>query len=196
MATIRRIDNKPTKEYQAWKAMKSRCYSPSTKNHRTYQRKGIIVCSEWLHDFDKFLEDMGNCPDKFSLDRIDNDGIYSKENCRWTTNSEQTKNRGNFNKVFTYNEKSQVLKDWARELGFKYTTLWLRIYRTGLSFEDAIKEDPFDSFIEYNGEKKRIIDWHKSTGIPYQILVDRKRRNWSVDRMFTQKIKTNIQDGK
>lgn len=189
MATKKRINGKLTKEYQAWKAMKSRCYSPSTKKCRDYQIKGIIVCSEWLNDFDKFLEDMGECPNNLSLDRIDNDKSYYKENCRWTTNSEQAKNRGNFNKVFTYNGKSQVLKDWARELGFKYTTLWNRIYRSKLSFEEAIQENACILLIEYNNMKKRLIDWHKYTGIPYQVLIDRKRRNWSIEKMLTQKVK-------
>jgi hypothetical protein len=188
MSTIRRINGKRTREYSAWKAMKSRCYSPSMKNYRGYQDKGIIVCDEWLHNFNNFLEDMGICPDNMTLDRIDNDKGYSKDNCRWATRSEQTKNRGNFNKLFTYNNKTQVLKDWARELNIKYTTLYLRIYRSELSCEDAISIDPFNVMLTYKGMLKSLTDWSKITGVPKSTIIDRKRRGWDVNRIFEQKI--------
>lgn len=188
MSTNRRVNGKITREYRAWKAMKSRCYSPSMKRLRGYQEKGITVCNEWLHNFDRFLEDMSNCPEGMTLDRIDNDKGYSKENCRWTSFSEQTKNRGNFNKVFTYEGKTLVLKDWARELNMKYSTLYLRIYRTGLSFERAISEDPFNIMLTYKGMLKTLDEWAIITGVPKMIIYDRKRRGWNVDRIFSQKI--------
>lgn len=187
MATNRYVNGKRTREYSAWKAMKSRCYSPSSR--KDYKEKGITVCNRWLNSFDNFLDDMGECPEGYTLDRIDNNKGYCKDNCRWADYKTQSGNRGNFNKVFTYKGKSQVLKDWANELGIKYTTLYQRIFRSGLSFEESITEDPFDNLIEYKDEKKTLIEWHRSTGIPYQILIDRKRRGWSVERMFEQEIK-------
>lgn len=73
---------KDLKEYRIWKAMKSRCYSQCLK-HLSYQQKGIIVCDEWKNSFDKFYEDMGPIPsNNHSLDRINNNGNYCKENCR------------------------------------------------------------------------------------------------------------------
>jgi hypothetical protein len=187
MASSRKINGKITKEYQAWKAMKSRCYSPVNKQ-TSYQNKQVIVCEQWKNNFDKFLEDMGKCPEGYSLDRIDNNGNYEPSNCRWSDNSTQSKNRGTFNKVFTYAGKSMVLKDWAKELNINYTTLYQRIYRSGLSFEKAIEEDPFNVFLEYNNEIKSLDEWSKITGIPKSTISDRKRRGWAVNRIFEQKV--------
>lgn len=125
-------------EYMAWKAMKSRCYSPSATKG-SYRTNGITVCEEWRENFEQFLNDMGEKPSpKHSLDRIDNDKGYSKNNCRWVTQDVQTKNRGKFNRQFTFNGETKVLKDWARHFGIKYTTIYQRIYRSGMSFESAI----------------------------------------------------------
>jgi hypothetical protein len=192
MTTLRRQNGKITREYSAWKAMKARCYSPSNKKLTGYQNKGIIVCDRWLHSFENFLEDMGKCPENFSLDRIDNDKTYCPENCRWTDDSTQTKNRGNFNLVYTYNGKTQVLKDWAKEFNIKYITLYLRITRSKLSFEEAISEDPFKNLIEYQSKKQTLKEWSKELNIDYQVLVDRKYRGWTIEKMFTEPKKSKL----
>ena len=89
---------KDLKEYRIWKAMKSRCYAPCLK-HLSYQQKGIIVCDEWKNSFDKFYEDMGPIPsNNHSLDRINNNGNYCKENCRWVTRSVSNFNRRKLDK--------------------------------------------------------------------------------------------------
>lgn len=125
-------------EYRAWKGMKARCNSPS-RNVGTYKNLGITVCAEWVNSYEKFYEDMGDRPSsKHSLDRIDNSKGYSRENCRWATQKTQCSNRGDFNKVFAHNGEEMHLKAWAEKLGIKYTTLYQRIYRTGMSFEQAI----------------------------------------------------------
>lgn len=84
---------KGTKEYAAWKSMKRRCLSPKTKQFKDYGGRGISVCERWLHSFENFLADMGKCPPKLTLDRIDNDGNYEPSNCRWTTMKEQRLNQ-------------------------------------------------------------------------------------------------------
>lgn len=188
MANQRKNNGKITKEYQAWKAMKSRCYSPSN-SQKNYQSKGVTVCERWQNSFDNFLSDMGKCPEGFSLDRIDNNKNYEPSNCRWANNNDQAKNRGTFNKVFTYAGKSMVLKDWAKELNIKYSTLHRRIYKSKLSFERAIEEDPFNRYLEYKGERKSLEDWSKITGIPKTTISDRKRRGWTIKRIFEQKIR-------
>ena len=182
------LNHKYKTEYQAWKAMKARCYAPSNKTSY-YQLNGIIVCDKWKTSFNAFLTDMGSCPKGYSLDRINNLGNYEPENCRWATAYEQSKNRGSFNLMFTYNGKTQVLKDWAKELGIKYTTLYQRIVRSKQSFEDAITPNSFGRLLEYNGELKTITEWSQLTGIPYQIIVDRKHRGWTSERIFQQKIR-------
>lgn len=141
-------------EYRAWKAMKARCYAPSNTNS-TYQKNGITVCDEWLNNFEQFYLDMGDKPSlKHSLDRIDNTKGYSKENCRWATQDIQCRNRGSFNIVVEHDGKQLTLKEWANRLGIKYSTLYQRVKRSGLSFEAAIKVDPFDRIIKIGNEKK------------------------------------------
>ena len=175
------MNKKTLKEYRAWKSMKSRCSSPSAKKG-TYLN--ITVCDRWLNSYENFLSDMGKAPsDKHSLDRIDNNKNYSPDNCRWVTQETQCKNRGTFNKVFTYNGKSLVLKDWAKELNIKYTTLYLRIYRTGLTFEEAIV---YNKLFEYNGFKGTLKEICKNySSVKYQNVVDRLHRGWDLHKALT-----------
>jgi hypothetical protein len=133
------IKNKTSmREYRIWKAMKSRCYNPNSTDGWRYQKKGITLCNEWEESFEAFYNDMGPCPKGYSIDRIDNNGSYCKSNCRWADSYTQSGNRGEFNNRFSYNGKEMTLKDWARFLNIKYTTLYQRIYISGMSFEEAI----------------------------------------------------------
>jgi len=189
MAT-RRINGKITREYRAWKAMKARCYARFTS--KTYKEKNIQVCDEWLNDFEKFYEDMGNCPEGHSLDRIDNDGNYSKENCRWATDKEQSSNRGSFNIVYTYQGESKVLKDWARYFNMKYSCLYQRIVKQKLSFEEAIEIDRNKVYMSYEGKTLTLKEWSDITGISYEMIVDRRRKGWSVEKILSQKPRVRI----
>jgi hypothetical protein len=81
-----------TKLYKVWTAMKQRCLNPKDRKFKDYGGRGITVCDRWLHSFEAFLEDMGECPPGLSLDRRDNDGPYDPDNCRWTTLIEQSRN--------------------------------------------------------------------------------------------------------
>lgn len=82
-------------EYVAWQGMKSRC-TTNKQNYcyRHYAGRGISVCKRWRESFAAFLEDMGRKPSpELSLDRINNDGNYEPENCRWATDKEQANNK-------------------------------------------------------------------------------------------------------
>ena len=83
-----------TPEYCAWLAMKCRCYNPNYEYYQNYGGRGITVCSEWLHSFETFLENIGLRPEAgYSIDRINNNGNYEPNNVKWSTAKEQANNR-------------------------------------------------------------------------------------------------------
>lgn len=125
-------------EYSRWGNMKRRCYQDSHKDYARYGGRGIKVCDRWLESFENFLEDMGPCPGKgYSLDRIDNDGDYCRENCRWATAKEQAENRNRAVKI-TYNGITESAGYWAIKTGIKWDTIAKR-YHAGWSPEDIIE---------------------------------------------------------
>jgi hypothetical protein len=87
-------NGKKSPEYRAWRGMKSRCLDPNVPRFKDWGGRGITICRRWIDNFEAFFADMGRKPSpKHSLDRIDNDGNYTKRNCRWAIKAEQYANR-------------------------------------------------------------------------------------------------------
>jgi hypothetical protein len=127
-----------TTEYRIYRGMINRCTYVKQNNFHLYGGRGIKVCERWLNSFEAFFADMGPRPsEKHSLDRIDTNGSYSPENCRWVTWVGQNNNRRN-NRVFTHDGKTQTMAQWATECGIPLKILSQRL-RRGKSFEQAIQ---------------------------------------------------------
>lgn len=117
------------KPYRAWTAMKKRCYNKKTDGYSLYGGRGIRVCDRWRNSFINFWDDMKDGhKDNLSLDRIDTNGNYCKENCRWATLKEQARNKRK-TKMITYNGMSKPLAEWSEILGINYFTIQSRLAR-------------------------------------------------------------------
>lgn len=124
-------------EYRIWCHAIRRCHDPRDAAFPRYGGRGIVVCQRWRTNFANFLADLGSRPStKHTLDRIDNDGPYSPENCRWATQKQQARNTRR-NIVLTFQGKTQCLSAWAEEIGIRVGTLWNRI-KVGYSVEEAL----------------------------------------------------------
>lgn len=122
-------------EYFAWRSMRNRCFDQNNRYYAKYGGRGIGVCLRW-EDYANFITDMGRKPSKaHSLERNDNDGGYTPENCKWATKAEQARNRS-ITVWIEYGGKRMLVQDWANELGMPYTTLYSRL-RNGWSVDRA-----------------------------------------------------------
>ena len=110
-----------TKIYAIWRAMLQRCYNKKSPAWEWYGARGIKTSKKWLN-FENFYKDMGEKPDGMSLDRINNDGNYSKSNCRWATRAQQARNTRLTKKIF-YLGQSKTAGEWAEEFGLKKYTV-------------------------------------------------------------------------
>lgn len=121
--------------YSTWVSMRDRCNNPNNSSYFRYGGRGISVCKRW-DDFKAFIDDMGDRPDGCSLDRIDNSKGYSKDNCKWSSMSEQCNNkRGNV--LIDIDGEVRTATQWERMLGLKSGTVTLRI-RRGWAREKAL----------------------------------------------------------
>ena len=126
-----------TPEYQAWQSMIQRCTNPQNCNFKRYGARGITVCEEWRHSFDRFFTDMGYRPAQHcSLERIINAEGYSKGNCRWATDVEQARNRRT-NRYLTHNGQTLLLIEWANALNTGATAI-LQMLRRGKSMSQVV----------------------------------------------------------
>ncbi|MGL4363318.1 MAG: hypothetical protein ACRCSG_08665 [Cellulosilyticaceae bacterium] len=117
--------------------MRERCNSINCEAYKNYGGRGIKICPQW-NKFENFVSDIGNKPTiNHSLDRIDNNKDYSKDNCRWVLRSEQSRNRRS-NRFYEYNNEKLCLLDLAMKYKIKRETLTKRL-NTGMSIIQAIE---------------------------------------------------------
>lgn len=133
--TVGGIRSRP---YSIWQNMLDRCYRASSKAFDCYGGRGIYVEANW-HVFENFFADMGEPPDGMSLERLDNNGPYSKGNCVWATPKQQARNTRRTRRV-TYLGQTKSLVEWCEELELGYYTVHSRITKLGWSVEKALEQ--------------------------------------------------------
>lgn len=120
-----------TSEYTIWHLMKGRCLNKKNKDYIHYGGRGIKICERWK-DFNNFYIDMGKRPNGLTLERVDNNKGYLKENCRWATRKEQGNNQRT-NRMITFNGEIRTLSQWSDILKIPYSRLSSRLNKLAWS---------------------------------------------------------------
>lgn len=130
---------KKTAEYIVWVGIKTRCNNPKSEFYKNYGGRGITVCHEWEDSFIQFFYDMGPRPtSKHTIDRIDNNLGYYKENCRWATRKEQSRNKNNNFKVSYLGINYHSLAELSEKYNCKYKQLH-KFVKSGGSIDEGVK---------------------------------------------------------
>jgi len=125
-------------EYKSWTEMKQRCFNKKNCHYKWYGKRNITVCDRWKNSFINFYKDMGERPREKTLDRIDNNGDYKPNNCQWSTQTEQCRNRRD-NRLFVFRGKEVCMTEIAEILNVNPKSLYSRIYRSD-NLEKTIKD--------------------------------------------------------
>ena len=163
--------------------------SPDNKScKKNYFDRGIGVCKEWKsggNGLENFINDMGERPSKFhSLDRIDNNLGYSKENCRWATAKEQNRNT-RVTRMVVHNGKEICLKDFCEENGYDFNLIYRKILR-GMTFEEALISKRFNHHhsIEINGVTGNLTYWSKIYGFSHSIACSQLKKGRTIESII------------
>jgi hypothetical protein len=132
-----------TRTYRIWCAMISRCENQKTPMYKHYGGRGIKICTAWRASFEAFLRDMGECPPGLSIDRLDNDGNYQPENCRWASALEQAQHTSR-SRYLEFEGQMKTISEWSRVTGINALTIYNRLKR-GWSIQRALTEAPIGS---------------------------------------------------
>lgn len=128
-----------SKSYSSWRDMMRRCYDPKSKKYHRYGARGLTVIKRW-HSFENFYIDMGERPNGFTLDRINNNKGYNKKNCRWATPHQQSRNIST-NRIVMIGSTKMILKDAANFHNISYSVVRQRIFR-GWAIKKALTTPP------------------------------------------------------
>ena len=130
-----------TRLYNIWANMKARCRNERNPEYKRYGERNIKICEDWLtySNFRQWAISNGY-NEKLSIDRIDNNGDYCPENCRWTTPKEQANNTRK-TRFITIGDKTHSVSEWSRILGIKQSTLNMRLNKYGWSEEKALTKE-------------------------------------------------------
>lgn len=189
-------------EHHAWLGLIQRCENPRARQYKDYGARGITVCDRWRKSFATFYRDMGPRPSRHhSLDRIDNDGPYAPNNCRWTERSIQQNNRRRKYGPLTLNGLTLSVEDWAKRLKLHPSTIVNRLAKN-LSLADVLKPSNRRASFVPSSEKARnrrrryplfihdgqaftLREWGARLGVHPSTIVMRLNSGWSLAEALT-----------
>lgn len=124
--------------YKIWENLKFRCLNKKCNSFKNYGNRGITVCIDWLNNFENFYTwaIANGYKDDLTIDRIDNNGNYESDNCRWVNAKKQANNRRS-NRLITYNNETHTLSEWANKYNIKISKLWARL-NSGWTIEKSL----------------------------------------------------------
>jgi len=125
-------------EYSRWHHMKIRCLNKNSHAFNDYGGRGIVICDRWLHSYENFRKDMGRCPKGLTIERIDNNGNYEPDNCKWATQKEQNGNT-RANVWIEFNGIRRIKMEWLRRLKVTWQIWQGRKTKQGLTEEETLK---------------------------------------------------------
>jgi len=177
--------------YNRWYKIIDRCYNRENISFNNYGGRGIKVCDAWRNSFESFYNwslENGYNPN-LTIDRINNDGNYNPENCRWVDLYVQANNKRN-NVFIEYNNKKYTFKEAGKILNMDENSVRSRKKR-GWSDEKIMTTPRTDNeiYLTYNGDKKSISDWSKYTGLPKYIIHYRLEKGWNVKDILNKSTK-------
>jgi len=161
-------DERPDKRLHAiWKGVKSRCNNPNRKSYKYYGGRGIKICEEWDKSYVAFRDwSVANgYQENLTIDRIDTNGHYCPENCRWTTCRVQSNNTRRNHVIEAYGE-AHTMAEWARINNISYHTMKTRL-RKGLTGEAVVAPVHKARTVTANGETHTLREWAEITGLSY-----------------------------
>lgn len=130
-----------TREYKSWSKAKARCYNVNDHKYPLYGARGITMCERWSSSFEYFFQDMGAAPEGHTIDRIDVNGNYEPENCKWSTPKEQARNRQN-TRSFDWKGKLRPLAEISEMESVKYGSLYELLMYKDFPIGEAIARLP------------------------------------------------------
>lgn len=129
-----------TRLYYSWSHIKQRCLNPKCREYKNYGGRGISICEDWKNNFEEFANwsYKNGYEENLTIDRIDNNGNYCPENCRWVNMIVQENNKRN-NHYYEFNGQLRTLSQISREFNVSRNSLYYRINKKGMSVENALK---------------------------------------------------------